>query len=1336
MEVEPLTVLWFAPSGPVGSLTQAAVTFSQPMVEPEELGDIDRSLLTTEPPLSGKSVWVDRFTLAFVPDEPVTESPVTFRLSPEIRSLSGARLDGPGEFVFTVPALALEDVSQTEDFTPESAARPRVDVTFNRQVDPDSVNGRSFFAWGPEPERKRVPARWRLITGHDADPGRRFHVQSVEDIPPGKDWTLLIAKGASLVAGFPPIDEDFEVVDGSTPGPIEVTNDRFGYRGRGLHHYRIEHDLPPGSVRLEFRFSNPVRMSEAISYVEMEPHHAAADDLKVGRPGPASFGACGSEKSAGDRAAGEPDVTARRGEEPEKEPILSCLRLQGSLASETYYSVTFRKGLPDVYGNKLDEDRVYLFRTGRLEQKQPEKGKWPRAELDTPGGILESALPPVVPVQIVNMPEARFFGMVMGVRETVWLLCAFGIEGFWEWPHSEMYGGAKGWLKSAHWPGPGVHTAAIAIEGDLSRKAVLPLNLSELTGGTERDGVTFVGAGDGKSFSFFQVTDLALTAKIGATGSLAWVTRLSDGKPVAGAEVTVIDCAGSELWTGETGEDGLARFPETAALASRISAECRTLSPYRPTLHFTAAKGAEQVLWSSEWLRGFLPDEAGVAEALVPLAPGWAEGFLVANRPTNRPGEAARFKAVVRLLGTDGISLPEASRVRAVVRDPGGRVGLDRTVEMSPYGTVAIDVAVPPDAADGEWQVILDLDPSKRRSPAALAGALREPDVAGPMGFSVRRAPPLPFEMSLRGMHDAFAGDRMSFSLKAAFPDGTPLDSGEAGFGLGWRVDWGYRPPGFGPEWSFTARDPDAAKGLSADDASPVAAADGRSFLAADGTASFEAVIPDSGPPAPRAFVLVAKAEEPGGQSVGKTGRFTAHPASLYAGLSAAGRVVEVGKAFPLKVIAVGVDGVPVPGARIRVSLYRRTWPGGRRLTPGGFDVGLKYFDRLVSGQTVTTGEAPVEITLTPLEAGRHYVTAEVRDSADRMALARQELWVSATGDDGDADGPAWPQPDDGLVELVADADRYVPGNVAKILVQSPFADGTGLLTIERGGVSEARVFDLAGGAPVVEIPVSEADAPSVRAAVLLVRGRTAPPSADGEDPGRPAYRRGYLTLKVNAPPDRLAVEVVPADTEASVGALASVKVKVTDSDGRPFADCEIALAVVDADTVRTGEDGIFRPETLMRRELPLRVQTASSLGQVLAVGERFPESPYRYWSFRARVDPEAWHRRGAPLGMDKAMDPQGDGIWVKLFGEMGFETTVFGTDDSGPFAHFFPAVKLDENGEGEASFILPDYACELKVFAVAIGKDRATATGEAEIRVTRPQAFLTPLPEALTVGD
>ncbi|MDR1312388.1 MAG: hypothetical protein LBQ12_01535 [Deltaproteobacteria bacterium] len=970
------------------------------------------------------------------------------------------------------------------------------------------------------------------------------------------------------------------------------------------------------------------------------------------------------------------------------------INLWSGFKPDTDYVATFKKGLTDVFGQTLAEDAVVRFRTGPFE---------PSAAFRRPDGVMESAFPAVLPVNVRNMARVPVFGKVMNDAQTAAFLELWPY-GMGDGPVGWMPGEAEPWVEAARrGGGPGGAVLEVKPDADTSKAmATQPVALSELFKGREKDGVIFAGTGasGNNSFGLYQVTDLSLTVKVGSEGSLAWVTRLSDGKGVGEATVVAMDCEGNQLWKGETGSDGLAGFPGGKELSGGAAPTCKS-DFSNAKVHFSASKGAERVFWSLGWNTGFY--QGMFADFWDPMGGDWTDAFLVSSQPIYKPGETARFKVIARRFTGDAVLPVPAGPARAIIADPEGEAAWEGPIEIGEYGTAAIDWKIPPGSPYGDWKVVLDFDPGEGRSASSLLYPYRASDYAqaGTFRVSFYRAPA--FELSLGEMKDAYAGDKVSFSVKGAYHYGAPLDSAEADFELRYEPEWGFSPPGFDSGWNFTARtalEKDSEGGWQSDPVPPGKTAEGSSALSPEGAGSFEAEIPKDGPPVPKLFTLAVTAKDKDSRAVTQSGSFTAHPADVYLGLKPAAYLGEAGKPMKVSVATVAPDGEASPGETAKVSLFRRTWANARRMTPGGYySLVSELTDTLVSETETRSGGEPVDVELTPLQGGMHYAVAELHDSKGRKAMASCDFWVAG-------EGASWRTEDEFGVELSADAKEYKPGDTAKILVQSPFSQGTGLLTVERGGLREVRTFDLAGGAPVLEIALGEDDAPSVYASVLLVRGRTAPPpKGGGADLGRPAFRRGYLTLNVLSDRDKLKVEVTPAEAEYRPGDRVNVKVSASDASGAPFSDGEVALVAVDAGLIQIGGDSAFHPEEFLWQALPLRVQTAASLATVL--------------------NARNWSEKG---GRADAAAPGGGGYEASADGEI--------RRDFRSVAHFEPALKLNADGEAVTGFTLPDNLTTFRIFAVATGKGRAAGTGEAKLTVTQDLVLRASLPNHLTAGD
>ncbi len=123
----PLKVLAIHPTGPTPRVKQVTVTFDQPMVA---LGDMDRSPeevpVQLDPALSGRFRWLNVYTLAFEPDQPLDGSiqgKITVKRN--ARSLSGGRLAEDVTVDYSLPTIALEQ-SDPKSGTSGLALRPDI----------------------------------------------------------------------------------------------------------------------------------------------------------------------------------------------------------------------------------------------------------------------------------------------------------------------------------------------------------------------------------------------------------------------------------------------------------------------------------------------------------------------------------------------------------------------------------------------------------------------------------------------------------------------------------------------------------------------------------------------------------------------------------------------------------------------------------------------------------------------------------------------------------------------------------------------------------------------------------------------------------------------------------------------------------------------------------------------------------------------------------------------------------------------------------------------------------------------------------------------------------
>ncbi|MDR2725029.1 MAG: hypothetical protein LBC90_02970, partial [Candidatus Adiutrix sp.] len=70
----PLALLRLGPSGDLPRLSQIAARFDQPMVPLGAYYQVPEGALALTPDIPGHQVWLNQYTLVFVPDQPLTGS--------------------------------------------------------------------------------------------------------------------------------------------------------------------------------------------------------------------------------------------------------------------------------------------------------------------------------------------------------------------------------------------------------------------------------------------------------------------------------------------------------------------------------------------------------------------------------------------------------------------------------------------------------------------------------------------------------------------------------------------------------------------------------------------------------------------------------------------------------------------------------------------------------------------------------------------------------------------------------------------------------------------------------------------------------------------------------------------------------------------------------------------------------------------------------------------------------------------------------------------------------------------------------------------------------------
>jgi uncharacterized protein YfaS (alpha-2-macroglobulin family) len=479
------------------------------------------------------------------------------------------------------------------------------------------------------------------------------------------------------------------------------------------------------------------------------------------------------------------------------------------------------------------------------------------------------------------------------------------------------------------------------------------------------------------------------------------------------------------------------------------------------------------------------------------------------------------------------------------------------------------------------------------------------------------------------------------------------------------------------------------------------------------------------------------------------------HPSKLYVGLKAKKPFVDQGTPYDLDVIGVDLDGKAVPGAKIEVHAARLDWEYKKG----------KYTTKEVDPQTcavVAAGDA-VPCHFETKTGGTYQVTATIVDDQGRANQTKMEFWVSG-GETPPARDVTAEQ-----VQIIPDKKQYTPGNTAELLVQAPFYPAEAVVTWRRSGIIKVERITIDGPSKVLTVPITDALTPNLTVQVDLVG--SAPRvddhgKPDPKLPRRPAYAVGSIDLPIPPKQRTLAVQVAPAAAKLGPGESTKLTVDVRDAAGKPVANAETAVIVVDEailslsgytfpDPVGTfyGERDTGTRDYYERAYVKLAKPSAEAFGTITA-------SNTRSGGEGGMVDLESAEQGvaasgaapGAPApaqALAKDMAPAKEAM-RRVDADKNAESyravttpkvpgpgpAIAVRSNFNPLAAFAPAVKTGPDGRAVVDIKLPDNLTRYRIVAIAVAGDKQFGKGESAVTARLPLMVRPSPPRFLNFGD
>ena len=957
------------------------------------------------------------------------------------------------------------------------------------------------------------------------------------------------------------------------------------------------------------------------------------------------------------------------------------LEIQGATQGQTTYNVIVSGEIQDIFGQRLGKEARLSFRVGTAEPAL--------FGSDKVFITLDPASPkPVYSVYSINY--TRLDVKIYAVQPV-------------DWPAFRNYLRDFGRVENPPvLPGNLVFDQSIPVESASDTLTEVGIDLSPYIDGDFGQFVVLVAPPREllkqpqpwmTIHAWVQVTQIGLDAFTDHTEMVAWTTSLRDGAPLSGVSVS----AGSGRAEVLTGEDGTARFPIPNGASYLVARRGADQSMLPRTLYYW-----DEGTWSSRSVNDELR---------------W---YVFDDRTMYKPGEEVHIKAWLRRIGAKqdgdvGLVGEAVQAVRYQITEPqGNEIGSGR-VEVNSLGGFDFVFTIPENVNLGYANITLDAEGS-------LANLYNTQYYHN---FQIQEFRRPEFEVTARTETEGpyFAGGEAVIAVDAKYYAGGPLPNAEVTWNVA-STPSTYRPPnwpdfvfGIWKPWWFFERfygEYGMDGGTTYETFTGQTDAAGSHYLRLD--------FPEHADHQPYSVRAEGTVMDVNRQAWTGTAELLVHPANLYAGLRSERVFVERGTPLKIDIIVTDLDGAPVVDRPVEVRAARLEW---------------KYRGEWVEEEAdlqtcqVGSGLEPVScIFETPL-GGKYTITAQVIDGLGRVNLTQLTRWVS-----GGQQPPARNVEQED-VTLIPDQETYQPGDLAHVLVQSPFSPAEGLLTVSRSGILYTERFRIEDGTITLDIPIEESHIPN-----LMIQVDLAGAAQRSDDKGepltdvepRPAFATGQLNLSIPPLKRTLSLEASPREAELEPGGSTSIDLVLTDASGRPVSGAELAVVVVDEAILSLTRYQLADPLSIFYLDRGSDLMSAYGRSSIVLADPRALVQEAGTEELRATQTLAAAGKAYDAMQEMPAAAPM-EAVAESMGGQAA-PTPIRTRIDFNPLAVFSPSVHTGPQGEATVEVKLPDNLTRYRIMVVAVAGGNQFGIAEANLTARLPLMVRPSAPRFLNFGD
>jgi len=947
------------------------------------------------------------------------------------------------------------------------------------------------------------------------------------------------------------------------------------------------------------------------------------------------------------------------------------------------YEIRIDPDIADPYGNRTHQPMTIRFRTRALD---------PTAWLHVPGQTGTFS----------TYEAARIFVAHRNTESLTITLSRLTLD--------EYFKATNDWYDYSPPKDAQVRQWTVPVAGELNKIGYAPIDL--LAGGESLEPGIYVIDLDAQGVRWNRwqhrhlliASPINLSMKSADDETLVWACDLYSGEPIPGLILRAYDSDGNALEATVTDRDGVAMFAGTDSYDWR---------------GITVASAHPFVLGNSRWTSGISIWDFGYSSG------GSTDQrlFLDTDRPIYRPGQVASFRGVLRDEQDVDYSLPSVASVLVTVRDSDWNQIYEGEHVIDAFGTFSGQIELADDAAIGTYRIEISTESAYYTETFDVA-AYRPPE----------------FQVVVTPEADQFAaGQTVQVLVQVEYFFGAPVTDQS----LDWSVyseSYHFSPSHLG-RYSFTDWDDPwfcwscwwlpPAPPAPVLEGTGVTNSSGQVLIELPADLLLQATEDESA--GSRTLTIEATAHGADGQVISGRGTVVIHAADFYAGLATARSVARAGDPIEVEVITVDWVGDRVGSRDLAYRIIRREWEnifeenesGGGRWTWSVNDIEIE------SGALQTDENGAGGFSFVPPAGGTYKMLVIGADAGGNETQSGLFLWAS---------GPetvSWRRSNDDRITLIPDKTEYEVGEIAQILIPSPYSEPHwALLTIERNGILLREVMLLESNSTVIELPITEAHIPNIYVSVVLFQGLETAPLAAGAGALVAETKVGYAALTVSRDPKTLHIEMRPSNELPLPSTEVAYDLWVTDSYGIPVRTT-VAFDLVDAAVLT------LRPRTsnaVLEAFYGFRgLGVSTSSGLTLSINRLVAEQLEELEDLdrdRFALDDATTGAIPVPMAMAEEAGGAEPEAALRSSAADQLPEGITLREDFQDTAYWNGSVTTDEKGYAQVIIQLPDNLTTWVARAVGATMDTEVGESTAELLVTKPLLVRPVTPRFFVVGD